>query len=270
MTGIGIIAELDPVKEIAAHKLFTISVFGYEIPFSNHMLMIFVSAVLLGIIIPLSLRKNSLVRTGFGNFIEGICVYIREEVAKPFLHEKTDKYIGFIWTMFFFIVTLNLLGLVPFEKMFSLLSISLGGKASHIGGAATANIWITGALAIISFVMIHVSGIREQGFVKYFQNFAPPVPLALKPFVFLIEIMSSLIKPFALAVRLFANIFAGHILLSVILGFIIIFKSFAVAGPSILFAVVMSFIELFVACLQAYIFAFLTTIFISFSIAGEH
>lgn len=265
-----ILAELDPVTEIAAHKLFSFTLFGVEIVFSNHMLMVMISAILLLIIIPLSLKKKGLIRTGFGNFIEGVCVYIREEVARPFLGEQTDRYISFLWTMFFFVVTLNLMGLVPFEKIFSLISLPLLGRSSHIGGAATANIWITAGLAIVSFVVIHVSGVRQQGFWNYLRNFAPPVPLALKPFVYLIELMSSLIKPFALAVRLFANIFAGHVLLSVILGFIMIFKSYAVAGPSLMFAVLMSFIELFVACLQAYIFTFLTAIFISFSIAGEH
>ncbi len=270
MTAFGMLAQIDPVKEIASHTLFTFTMFGYKIEFSNHMLMIFVSAVLLCIAIPLSIRKGGLVRTGFGNFIEGVCVFIREEMARPFLHEKTDRYIGFLWTLFFFIVTLNLLGLVPFEKIFNLLSITVGIKAEHIGGAATANIWVTGALAIISLFMIHFSGMKEQGVRGYIRNFAPPVPLVLKPFVFLIEVLSTLIKPFALAIRLFANIFAGHVLLSVIIGFTVIFKNYAVAGPSILFAVVMSFIEIFVAVLQAYIFTYLTAIFISFSIAGEH
>lgn len=261
-----ILAELDPVKEIAVHKLFSITIAGREIIFSNHMLMVSVACIMLMIGLPMALAKGGLTRKGWGNFIEGICLYLRDEVAKPFLGEQTDRYIGFLWTLFFFIVTLNLLGLVPLEKFFSLFA----GKPVHLGGAATANIWITGALAVMSTIMVHISGIKSQGFFTYFRNFAPPVPLFIKPFVYLIEIMSSFIKPFALAVRLFANIFAGHVLLSVILSFILIFKNFAVVGPSITFAVLMSFIELFVACLQAYIFTFLTTIFISFAVVSEH
>ena len=266
----GILASLDPVKEIAAHRLFTIVIAGREIVFSNHMLMIFIATVILGTFIPLSLRKNPLIRTGFGNFIEGICVYLREEVVRPFLKDKTDNYIDLIWTMFFFIITLNLLGLIPLEKFTSLISLMFGGKESHFGGGATANIWVTGALAVVSFLVIHISGIRAHGLSGYLKNLAPPVPWPLMPFIYLIELMSSVIKPFALAVRLFANVFAGHVLISVVLSFILIFKSFAIAGPSITFAVLMSFLELFVACLQAYIFVFLTTIFISFSIAEEH
>lgn len=270
MNCFGILASLDPVKEIAAHRLFTIVIAGKEIVFSNHMLMIFIAAVFLGTVIPLSLIKNPLVRTGFGNFIEGICVYLREEVVRPFLKEKTDNYICLLWTMFFFIITLNLLGLVPFEKFFSLILVIFGGEEIHIGGAATANIWVTGALAVVSFLVIHISGIRAHGLLGHLKNLAPPVPWPLMPFVYLVELMSSVIKPFALAVRLFANVFAGHVLISVVLSFILIFKSFAIAGPSLTFAVLMSFLELFVACLQAYIFVFLTTIFISFSIAEEH
>lgn len=266
MINMGILAELDPVKEITAHELFRFSLFGYEVLFSNHMLMITVSSLFLMLILPFAVRRKEFVRRGLGNFVEGICVFIREDIARPFLAEKTDKFISYLWTMFFFIITLNLFGLVPFEKFFSIFA----GKPVHIGGAATANIWVTGGLALISFLLIHISGIRTKGFWGYLKNFAPPVPLVLRPFVYLIEFLSSLIKPFALAIRLFANIFAGHILISVVLSFILIFKNIIVAGGSILFAVLMSFIELFVACLQAYIFTFLTAIFISFSITEDH
>ena len=266
MINIGILAELDPVKEIAAHELFRFSIFGYEVVFSNHMLMITVSSVFLMVLLPFAVRKREFVRRGLGNFIEGICVFIREDIARPFLAENTDKYVGYLWTLFFFIVTLNLFGLVPFEKFFSIFV----GESVHIGGAATANIWVTGGLAFLSFLIIHISGIRSQGFWGYLKNFAPPVPLLIKPFVYLIEFVSSFIKPFALAIRLFANIFAGHVLISVVLSFILIFKNIIVAGGSIMFAVLMSFIELFVACLQAYIFTFLTAIFISFSITEDH
>lgn len=263
---IGVLAQLDPVSEIAAHELFSFSVGGYKVVFSNHMLMIFVASVFLMITIPFAFRRRLMVKSGLANFIEVICLYIREEIARPFLEEKTDKYIGFLWTLFFFIITLNLSGLVPFEKIFSLIL----NKPVHIGGAATANIWVTGALAAVSAIMIHVSGIRSQGFLPYFKNFAPPVPILLKPFIYLIEFLSSLIKPFALAVRLFANIFAGHVLLAVILSFAVMFKNIGVASGAIGFAIIMSFLELFVSCLQAYVFVFLTTIFISFAVAGDH
>ena len=132
---IGVLAQLDPVSEIAAHPLFSFYIGGYKVVFSNHMLMISVASIFLMITIPFALRRRSMVKSGVANFIEVICLYIREDVARPFLEEKTDKYIGFLWTMFFFIITLNLSGLIPFEKFFSLAF----NKPVHIGGAATAN-----------------------------------------------------------------------------------------------------------------------------------
>jgi F-type H+-transporting ATPase subunit a len=207
-----------------------------------------------------------LVRKGFGNVIESVCVFVRDEIAKPFLGDRTDKYICFIWSIFFFILTLNLIGLVPLAEMICVVT----GRQTHIGGAATANIYVTGALALIAFIGIHTSGIREQGFKGYFANFTPPVPLALKPFIFVLEVVAALVKPFALAIRLFANIFAGHVLLSTILGLAFFFKSLPGDIGSVIGVVMLSFLELFVAFLQAYIFTFLTTIFLGFAVHPEH
>jgi len=145
MINVGILAELDPVKEIAAHELFRVSFAGYDIVFSNHMLMITASSLFLMVMLPFAVRKREFVRRGLGNFVEGICVFIREDIARPFLAEKTDKYVGYLWSLFFFIITLNLFGLIPFEKFFSIFA----GKPVHIGGAATANIWVTGGLAFL-------------------------------------------------------------------------------------------------------------------------
>ncbi len=263
-----VLANMDPLSEVASHRIYTfILPGGTEVVFSNHMLMITFTAILLMIVLPLAVYRKKLVRHGFGNFIETICIFIREDIAKPYLHEYADKYTGFLWTIFFFIVSLNLMGMMPFEKLFILLS---AGKLHHVGGAPTANIWVTGSLALIAFFMIHFSGIRAQGLAEYLKNFTPPVPIVIKPLLFIIEVISSLVKPFALAVRLFANILAGHILLSTVMGFIFVFKNYFVAGGSIVFAVLMSLMELFVACLQAYIFTFLTAIFISFSVSPQH
>jgi len=159
-----------------------------------------------------------------------------------------------------------LIGMIPLDKFFYLFS----GREVTIGGAATANVWITGSLAMLSFLMIHIAGVREQGFIGYIRNFAPKVPLALVPFIYFMEIVSSLVRPFALAVRLFANILAGHILIATILGLIFIFRNIFMASASILAVVALSCLDLLVAFLQAYIFAFLSTIFISFAVASEH
>jgi F-type H+-transporting ATPase subunit a len=147
---------------------------------------------------------------------------------------------------------------------------AVSGKQNHLGGAATANLYVTGALAVFAFFLFHIAGIVEKGFFKYFATLAPKVPWPIMPFMFLMELLSSFVRLFSLAIRLFANILAGHILLAVLLGFIVIYKNYMVASASIVVTTLMSLLELFVAFLQAYIFTFLTTIFIGFSISEEH
>lgn len=258
-----ILASASILDEIASKTLFSIG--GFH--FTNHMLMISVAAILLLIVIPLSVAKIKLVPHGAGNAIEAICVFIREDLARPFLKEQTDKYIGFLWTLFFFILTMNMLGLVPLDRIFWLVS---GGHENHLSGSPTANIWVTGALATFAFVVFHGAGIAENGIIKYFKEFCPKVPKIMYPFLYPLEIISSFVRLFSLAIRLFANILAGHILLGTILGFIVVYKNMMVATASLSFTVLMSLMEIFVAFLQAYIFTFLTAIFMGFAIHPDH
>lgn len=261
-----VLAAANPVTHVIAHELFHFPLFGREVIFTNHMFMLTVGTVLLMLVLPLSVGRMALVPRGFGNLIETVCVFIREEVARPFLGDHTDKHIGFIWTMFFFILTLNLLGMVPLAQILYLLT----GRENHLGGAATANVWVVGALAVVSFLTIHISGIREQGLLGYVRNFAPRVPWPMIPFIYFMEIIGALVKPFSLATRLFANMFAGHVLIATLFIFIFIFKSYTVASLTVLAAVAASLLELLVAFLQAYIFTFLSTIFIGFAVRPDH
>jgi F-type H+-transporting ATPase subunit a len=261
---ISLLANVDVLEEIISKK-WIIHVGTYEIPFSNHMLMITVASMVLMIAMPLAMRRPVLVRRGFGNLVETVCVFIREEMARPFLKEQTDRYIGVLWTLFFFILTMNLLGMMPIAQFVFLLT-----KHKHIGGAPTANVWVTGALAVFSFVLFHAAGIKEKGFLRYVKTFTPKVPVLMFPFMFLLEVVSSFVRMFTLAIRLFANILAGHILLGVVLSFIVIYKTYMVATASVIGTLMFSLLEVFVAFLQAYIFVFLTTIFIGFAISEEH
>jgi len=211
-------------------------------------------------------KSGSLVPKGLRNIVETICVFFREEVARPFLKNRTDKYIGFIWTVFFFILTMNLLALIPIEKIITLAT----GKPSHFGGAPTANIWITGAMAAVSFIMTNFVGIREQGLWLYLKNLAPPVPWWISPLIYFLEIISSFIRPFTLAIRLFANIVGGHMVVATVLGLILLFKSYGVASVSVVFSVLLLRLDLLVAFIQAYIFAFLCTLYIAFAAESEH
>lgn len=260
------LAKLNPLEHVISHELFTVSVMGKEFPFTNHMLMISVGSIVLMIVMPLVIRKRQLVPKGFYNVIETICVFIREDVARPFLKDHTDRYIAYLWSIFYFILALNLLGVVPFNAV---IGIIFGGH-NNLYGAATANLYVTGALATFAFFLFHVAGIYEKGFMRYFATLSPKVPWPMMPFMFFMELVSSFVRLFSLAIRLFANILAGHILLAVLLGFIILFKNFMVASASILATTLMSLLEIFVAFLQAYIFTFLTAIFIGFAIGDEH
>jgi F-type H+-transporting ATPase subunit a len=206
------------------------------------------------------------VPTRLQNLFESICLFIREDVARPVLQENTDKYIGFLWTIFYFILTMNLLSMIPTDKIIYFIS----GTPNHWGGSATANIWITGGLAMTVFFSTHFIGIREQGLRHYLIGLAPPTPGWLLPLIYPLEIISHLVRPFTLALRLFANILAGHMVLATVLGLILIFQSYLAAVASVLGAVALSFLELLVAFIQAYIFTFLSTLYIGGAVSPEH
>lgn len=255
----------NPLEEVVSRPIHEFTIGSWHIPFTNHMFMIALAALALMIVLPLVIRRQGLVPHGFSNVIETICVYLREDMVRPMLKDYTDRYIGIIWSMFFFILTMNLLGLTPLDKLVWLVT-----KKQSWGGAATANIYVTGTLATFSFFLFHIAGIRQKGIVRYLATLSPKVPWPIMPFMFVMEVLSSFVRLFSLAIRLFANILAGHILLGVILGFIIMFKTYVVASASIVTTTLMSLLEIFVAFLQAYIFVFLTTIFIMFAVSEEH
>ncbi len=207
----------------------------------------------------------------FAHMIEVICVYMRDEVAQPLLGSRTAKLMPFLWTIFFFILVNNLLGLVPILDVIHLFSPSL--KASHatpIGGTATQNIWVTGVLALIAAVFFNVVAVRRLGIGGYLKHLTAGAPFPASVLLFVLELASQLvIKPFALAMRLFANMTAGHILLATLIGFAgsVVKESLVVQGPVTLIAIIGGFgimlLELFVAFMQAFVFTFLTTVFIA-------
>ena len=261
-----ILADLNPLAPVTPEPLFTFSIGTLHIVVSNHMFMVGVATVLLLLLIPWATRSRGLVPGGALNFIESVCLYLREEMVKPILGHETDRFINFIWTLFFFILSLNLLALIPSEKIIMLIT----GKENHFGGAATANIWITGSLAMVTFFVTHLVGIKKQGLWHYLVNLAPPAPWWILPLIYLLEIITMFVRPFTLAVRLFANMVAGHIGLATFIGLILLFKSYAAAVPVLGFNLFLSGLELLIAVVQAFIFACLSTLYISFSIASEH
>jgi len=263
----GILASDNPLSHVVQHPLFTIHIGSREVVFSNHMFMVLMAAASMLIIFPLVARQRSRVPSGLRNFFESICVFIREEVARPVLGENADKFMPYLWNTFFFILFCNLLGMIPTDAIIQIVS---GGHLKHLGGTATANIWVTGTLATFALFMIHLSGIRQQGVWNYIKNFIPHVPWPLIPVMYVLETIGAFVKPFALAIRLFANMLAGHTVLGALMGLAIAARSYPIAGVTVLGCATICLLELFVAFLQAYIFTYLTTMFIGAAVHPEH
>jgi F0F1-type ATP synthase membrane subunit a len=368
-----ILLAVDPLEHILSHPMF-----GEHLKwFTNQSFMAFVAGGLMLLIFPaLFPRPDSSAPSGVKNFFESILEFLRLEVFRPALKENTDKFVPFLWTVFFFIGFCNILGCIPFADFFYFIT---GGHVEHLGGTATGSINTTAMLAIIAFVVIHFNGIdavahslmngtygqhghhQEQNsngmppheaahdldhmrgealpaevpgdmqalthptehyhdgeyqghpvekaieaqydhehkkltpamaillaVPLYLWNFAPhpfrpqpgesqakwfmDVPFFL--FLLVLELIGALVKPFALCMRLFANMVAGHAVLAVLISLIValpsIWGQLAVGVPIGLLHVAIQFLEFFVAVLQAYIFTFLTTLFLASAVAPEH
>jgi F-type H+-transporting ATPase subunit a len=203
-------------------------------------------------------------RTGRGDWLTrvftGFAMYIRDEMVVPVMgRETSNKYLPYFLSVFFFILFMNLMGLVP-------------GSAT-----ATASIFVTGALAMITFLSMIVCGMVVQGPLQFWRNLVPHVPLALWPLMFLVEVVGLAVKPFALMIRLFANMTGGHMVVLSFMGLIFYFAQslgdtmgYAAAPLAIAFAAFIMIIEGFVALLQAYIFTQLSILFVNASIHPEH
>jgi F-type H+-transporting ATPase subunit a len=208
-----------------------------------------------------------LTRSRLGQFVEVITLYLRDKAIEPVLGPQTNRYLPFLLTVFFFILMNNLLGLVPLLDLQTLIG---GHSAHYVGGTATSNIAVTAVLAFVAFVVIQVHAIRGLGIGGWAHHLLGGAPAYLAPIMVPVELLGLFIKPGALAIRLFANMIAGHTLMAALAGFGLMALSgmqswIAAGGISLVsgaFAVGISFLELFVAFLQAFIFMFLTAVFI--------
>jgi F-type H+-transporting ATPase subunit a len=189
---------------------------------------------------------------GIQSFFEPVIIFIRDEVAKPNIGAHYEKYLPYLLSIFFFIWFNNMMGLLP-------------GSAN-----VTGNIAVTGTLAVFTFIVTQVSG--NKLYWRHIFN-TPGVPWWLKipiPIMPLVEMIGVFTKPFSLTIRLFANITAGHIIILSIFSLIFIFESFWVGPLSVLFAVFMNFLELFVALLQAFIFTILSAMYFGAAVEEHH
>lgn len=248
---------------------------------TNHMVMMFLAAALMLVIfIPMTRRYRSgeHVPTGTRNLLEAVIVYLRDDVVRPVLGNHTNAFMPYLWTLFFFILFMNLLGLLPLEPITGfILHNLLGLEDMHaIYGTPTANPYVVGVLALLSFILIQVSGIRENGLVNYLKHFMGGAPWYVAPILVPVEFLGMFIKPFALFIRLIANMTAGHVLIAVLIGFTVMayeglgtWGAVAIGIPAVLSSVAAMCLELFVAFLQAYIFTLLTALFIGQLILHE-
>jgi len=216
-------------------------------------------AAIIGLFLFISMAR-SYTKTGISHpkgiqrFLEPIILFVRDDIAIANIGKhKYEKYMPYLLTVFFFILINNLMGLIPFPPPF--------------GANVTGNIAVTFVLAFCTFLITQFSG--NKNYWKHI--FATPgVPLWLLPIMIIVELIGIVSKPFALMIRLFANITAGHIIVLSLVCLIFIFGTLAVAPVSILFVIFMDCLELLVAFLQAYIFTLLTSLFISLAVAEEH
>jgi F-type H+-transporting ATPase subunit a len=228
---------------------------GVNVGLSLHVIMMLIAFVLLLILLPKSAKRKSDIPLGrFGHSIEAIVQYFKDEVIEPNLgKEHGKKWLPFLMTLFFFILMLNLIGLIP-------------GFA-----AVTANINFTATLAVLVFILFNVSGMINNGPISYIKHLAPGgIPMVLLPVIFIMEVIGMFTKSIALAIRLAANMTAGHMLIMSFLGLIIVFKTYFVAVGSVPFSLFMYCLETFVAFLQAFVFTLLTTLYIGMAVHQDH
>ena len=197
-------------------------------------------------------RKKNIIPKGFNGFLEPMIVFIRDEIAIPNIgHHKFERFMPYLLTAFFFILVNNIMGLIPFFPF---------------GANVTGNIAVTMVLALITFFITQISGTKDH----WKHVFATPgVPVWLAPIMIPVELIGLFSKPFALMIRLFANITAGHIVVLSLVSLIFIFKALWVSSVSIPMVLFIDVLEILVAFLQAYVFTLLSALFIGLA-AKEH
>ena len=232
---------------------------------TKHVVMLLVAATLCCLVLITAARRHRRYATaggaprGVANGIEAMVLYLRNEIILPNVGHHGNGFVPYLLTLFFFILFANILGLIPY------------------GATATGNIAVTATLALISFVVVEIAGMRALGSgylrtIVYWPHDDMPVfmkaglTLILTP----VEIIGKFTKPFALAIRLFANMTAGHVIVLAFIGMIFTFGSWAVAPLPFIMAVAIMLLEVLVSFIQAFIFTLLTSVFIGQIRAGAH
>jgi len=265
--------------------------FGVDFSVTKHVLMLWLVAAVLFLIITTAvrryLRQDRMVPSGLMTALEIAVEFIRDTIVRPNVGNKwVGAWTPLLLTLFVFILGANVIGLIPVFDVLSLLNHtvihaseeSFFARVLHGGTTATGNFNVTAALATISFVAIIVAGARAHGFVQHWKNMVPQgLPLPVTIMLIPIEIMGMLVRPFALTMRLAANMTGGHIAILAILSFVFIFAEMSAGlgvavgiGLSLPLAVGISALEIIVVLVQAYVFTLLTAVFIGMAIHAHH
>jgi F-type H+-transporting ATPase subunit a len=234
-----------------------IHVGSLDLSITRHVVMMWIAAaiLLLAATAASAAARRSVdpVPRGWRNVFEVFIKYFRDEIARKLIGHEGDRYLPYLLTSFFFIWTCNLLGLVP-------------GFSTP-----TSNVGVTAGLAGLAFLVIQGAGIRQYGFAKHLMNVVPGgLPLWLYPIMIPVEILGILTKPFALCIRLFANMTAGHVVIIGLISLIFILKTAWAATVSVPFTLFIFVLELLVCFIQAYIFTTLVATFIGMSVHPAH
>jgi F-type H+-transporting ATPase subunit a len=265
---------------------------GIDLSVTKHVLMVWIVAALVFVVITgvvrRYLRQERMIPSGFMNALEFFVLYLRDTIVEPNVGRKwVNAYTPLLLTLFVFILSANLIGIFPIFDVLSLLNHSVLHlpeesffvRMLHGGTTATGNYNVTAALATITFLTIIVAGTRVHGFGGHWKNLVPHgVPVALYPLLIPLEVVGMFVRPFALTMRLAANMTGGHVAILAILSFVFIFTGLYGAAAGMGVGVILSVpvgvglmaLELIVILVQAYVFTLLSAVFIGMAIHAHH
>jgi F-type H+-transporting ATPase subunit a len=234
-----------------------IELFGIDLSITKDVFFLWVAAVILVILLFFLSRgyKKSLIPKGLTNLFEIMIIFVRDEVVKPAIGKGYEVFMPYMLSLFFFILFVNMFGLIPTPNLV----------------VPTGNIGVTASLALISFIAIQFGGIKNLGFFHYLKSLVPKgMPGWIIIIMIPLEVLGLFTKPFALCIRLFANMIAGHIVIFSLLGLIFIMHSIYVSPVAVGFTLFIELLEILIAFIQAYIFTMLTALFIGMAMHPEH
>ncbi len=255
-----IVGHLTEMHEVEFfYKVFSLErlhfeLFGIDLSITKPVIMMWLAGIILTLCLTLAFRGGKLLKSKFAHLLEIYILFVRDEIVYPIMGEQDGRrLLPFFLTVFFFILAMNLFGMVPW------------------GGTATGNVNVTAGLAIISFLVIQGMGIAKNGFGHHFKALLPSgLPTFVIPIMIPVELVGMFAKPFALCIRLFANMVAGHAVILAFLGLIFMAKSWLIAPLPLAGVVFISLMEVFIGHLQAFVFTMLTALFTGMTMKPSH